>query len=124
MSVALPLLPPPPVAASVHVQSFSRAFPCCDMRWESREPAAISFPQSPQLTLSLFLSLNIRPSPVTGRPYASYDRLPAAVKGLHVMLTVFPVFVLSPTLSNSPTSCVNAHCSHWGSDGDIMPLSA
>ena len=50
-------------------------------------------------------------------------RFPAAVHGLHVMLTVFTVFVLSPTLSNSPTSCVNAQCSHWGSDDVSMPSS-
>ena len=36
--------------------------------------------------------------------------------GLHVMLTVLLQLVFSPTLSKSPTSCVNAHCSHRGSD--------
>ena len=94
------------------------------MRWESSDPTATYFPQSPQLTLSLFLSLNVGPYTVMRRPYASSDRFPAAVHGLHVMLTVLPVFVLSPTLSNSPTSCVNAHCSHWGPDDASMPSSA
>ena len=94
------------------------------MRWESIDPATTSFPQYLHLTLSLFLSPNVGPYPVMRRPYASSDQFPAAVHGLHVTLTVFPVFVLSPTLSNSPTSCVNAHCSHWGSDDASMPLSA
>ena len=70
------------------------------MRCESSDPAATSFPQSPHSTLSLFLSLNVRPSPVMSRPYASFEQFPAAVQGLHVILTVFFVSVLSPTLSN------------------------
>ena len=78
------------------------------MRWESSNPAAISFPQSPHVILSLFLSLNVGPSPVMRRPYASSDQFPVVLHGQQVMLTVFLLFVFSPTLSNSPTSCVNA----------------
>ena len=62
-------------------------------------------------------------STIMRRPYASSDRFPAAVHVLHVMPTVLPVFVLSPTLSNSPTVCVNAYCSYWGSD-DASVLSS
>ena len=116
--------PPPPVAASVHVYDLSLAFPCCDMRCESSDPAATSFPQSLHSARSLFLSLNVSPSPVILRPYASSDWFPAAVHGLQVMLTVFPVFVFSPTQSNNPTSVVNAHCSQRGSDDANMPSSA
>ena len=93
------------------------------MRWESSDPAAISFPQSLHVILSLFLSLNVGLSPVMRRPYASSDRFLMVLHGRQVMLTVFPLFVFSPNLSNSPTSCVNAHCSHWGSDDASMPSS-
>ena len=70
---------PRPVAASVHVQRLSHAFPCCVMRWETSDPAAISFPQSLHVILSLFLSLNVGPSPVMRRPYASSDRFPVVL---------------------------------------------
>ena len=93
------------------------------MRWESSDPAAISFPQSPHATLSLFLSLGVGPSPVIVCPYDSSDLFPGVLHGLHVMLTVFLQLIFSPTLSKSPTSCVNYHCSHIGSDDAIMPSS-
>ena len=94
------------------------------MRWESSNPAAISLPQYPQVVLSLFLSLGVGPSPVMRRPYASSDLFPGLLHGRQVMLTVFPQFVFSPTLSNNPTSCVKTHCSHWGLDDESMPSSA
>ena len=46
------------------------------MRWESSDPAAISLPQSPHVTLSLFLSLGVGPSPVMMCPYVSSDLSP------------------------------------------------
>ena len=55
------------------------------MRWESSDPAAISFTQS----LSLFLSLGVVPSHVIVCPYVSSDLFPGVLHGLHVMLTVF-----------------------------------
>ena len=64
------------------------------------------------------------PSPVMRRPYASSDLFPGVLHGRQVMLTVFLQLVFSPTLSNSPTSCVKAHYSHWGSDDASMPSSA
>ena len=93
------------------------------MRWESSDPAAISCPQSPHVTLSHFLSLGVGPSPVIVCPYVASDLFPGVLHGLHVMLTVFIWFV-NPTLSNSPTSTVKAHCNHRGSDDAIMPSSA
>ena len=93
------------------------------MRCESSDPAATSFPQYLHSTRSRFLSLNVSPSPVILRPYAYSDWFPAAVHILQVVLTVFPVFVFSPTRSNNPTSVVNAHCSQQGSDDTTMPLS-
>ena len=62
--------------------------------------------------------------PVEGCPYVSSDLFPGVLHGLHVMLTVFLQLVFNPTLSKSPTSCVNAHCSHRGSDDASMPSSA
>ena len=94
------------------------------MRWESSDPAAISLPQSPHITLSLFLSLGVVPSPVMMRPYVSSDLFPGVLHGLQVTLNVLLKLVFSPTLSNSPTSCVKAHCSHWGPDNACMPSSA
>ena len=94
------------------------------MQWESSDPAAISFPQSPHVTLSLFLSLGVVPSPVIVCPYFSSDLFPGVLHGLHVMLTVFLQLVFNPTLSKSLTICVNAHCSHLESDDAIMPSSA
>ena len=93
------------------------------MRWESSDPASIYLPQSPHVTRSLFLSLGVGPSPVMMCPYVSSDLFPGVLHGLHVMLTVFLQLVFSPTLSKSPTSCVKAHCSHWGSDDASMPSS-
>ena len=43
---------PPPVAAYAHAHFLSRALPCCIMRWESSDPAAISLPQSPHIGMS------------------------------------------------------------------------
>ena len=94
------------------------------MRWDSSDPAAISLPQSPHVTLSLFLYLGVGPSPVMMCPYVSSDLFPGVLHGLHVMLTVLLQLVFSPTLSKSPTICVKAHCSHRGSDDASMPLSA
>ena len=94
------------------------------MWWESSNPAAISLPQSPHVTLSLFLSLGVGPSPIMMCPYVSSDIFPGVLHGLQVMLTVLLQLVFSPTLSKSPTSCVKSHSSHWGSDGASMPLSA
>ena len=94
------------------------------MRWESSDPAAISLPQSPHVTLSLFLSLGVGPSPVMMCPYVSSDLCPSVLHVLQVMLTVLLQLVFSPTLSNNPTSYVKAHCSHWGSDDASMPSSA
>ena len=94
------------------------------MRWESSNPAAISLPQSLHVILSLFFSLGVGPSPVMRRPYVSSDLFPGVLHGLKVMLTVLLQLVFSPTLSNSPTSCVKAYCSHWGSDEASMPLLA
>ena len=94
------------------------------MRWESSDPAAISCPLSPHVTLSLFLSLGVGPSPVIVCPYVASDLFPGVLHGLHVMLTVFLWFVFNPTLSKSPTSTVKAHCNHRGSDDALMPSSA
>ena len=94
------------------------------MRCESSDPSATSFLQSLHSTRSLFLSLKVSPSPVILRPYASSDWFPDAVHGMQVMLTVFTVFVFSPTWSNNPTSVVNAHCSQGGSNDATMPSSA
>ena len=112
------------MAASVHAHFLSRSLPCYVMRWESSNPAAISLPQSPHVVLSLFLSLGVGPSPIMRRPYASSYLFPGVLHGRQVMLTVFPQFFFSPTLSNSPTSCGKAHCIHWGSDDASMPSSA
>ena len=79
------------------------------MRWESCDPATISCPQSPHVTLSLFLSLGVGPSPLIVCPYSASDLFPGVLHGLHVMLTVFLWFVFNPTLSNIPTSTVKAH---------------
>ena len=97
---------------------------CRDCGKEVAAGSLDSHRMSQHSTLSLFLSLNVSPSPVILRPYASYDWFPAAVHGLQVMLTVFPVFVFSPTSSNSPTSVENAHCSQRGLDDATMPSSA
>ena len=88
---------------------------------EYSDPAATSFPQSLHSTCSFFLSLNVSPSTVIFRLYAFFDWFPAAVQGLQVMLTVFPVFVFSPTRSNNRTSVEDAHCSQRGSDSATMP---
>ena len=61
--------PPPPVAALVQLRLSSFAFPCCIIRWASRDPSAISFPQSPHSTRSFFLLRYVGPSPVILRPY-------------------------------------------------------
>ena len=45
------------VAVSVHAHFLFRSLPCCIMRWGYSNPAAIYLPQSPHVTLSLFLSL-------------------------------------------------------------------
>ena len=74
------------------------------MRWESSDPADISFPQSPHSTLSFFLSLGVGPFPVIVCPYVSSDLFPGVLHGLRVMLTVFLQLVFNPTLSKSPTS--------------------
>ena len=94
------------------------------MQWESSDPAAISCPQSPHVTLSLFLFLGVGPPPVIVCPYVSSDLFPGVLHGLHVMLTIFLPLVFNPTLSKSPTSTVNANCSHQGSDDAITPSSA
>ena len=112
------------MAASVHAHLLSLAFPCCVMRWESSDPAAISWPNPPHFTRYLFLSLGVGPAPVIMCLYDASDLVPGVLHGLHVMLTVFCWFVFSPTLSNNPTSTVNAHCSHQGSDDAIMLSSA
>ena len=52
-SIRYVLCSSPPVDASVHAHPLSLAFLCCVMRWESSDPAAISWPQSPQVTRSL-----------------------------------------------------------------------
>ena len=93
------------------------------MRWESSDPTAISLPQSPNVTLSLFLSMGVGPSPVMMCQYVSSDLFPGVLHGLQVMLTVLLQLVFSPTLSKSPTSCVKAHCNHRGSDDASMPSS-
>ena len=59
------------------------------MRWESSDPAAISWPQSPHVTRSLFLSLGVGPAPVIVCVYDVSDLFPGVLHGLHVMLTVF-----------------------------------
>ena len=94
------------------------------MRCESSDPTAISCPQYPHVTRSLFLSLGVGPAPVIMCLYDASDLLPGVLHGLHVMLTVFCWFVFSPTLSNNPTSTVNVHYNHRGSDDAIMPSSA
>ena len=58
------------------------------MRWESSDPAAISLPHSPYVTISLFLSLGVGPSLVMMCPYVSSDLFPSVLHGLQVMLTV------------------------------------
>ena len=68
------------------------------MQWDSSDPAAISLPQSPHVTLSLCLSLGVDPSPVTMCPYVSSDLFPGVLHGLHVMLTVLVQLVFSPIL--------------------------
>ena len=93
------------------------------MRCESSDPAATSFPQSLHMTRSLFLYLIVSTSPIILTPYASSDWFPTAVHGLQVILTVFLVFVFSPTRSNNPTSVVNAHCGHQWLDEATMPSS-
>ena len=114
----------PPVAGlfQLHVSSF--AFPCCVIRWDARDPAAISSPQSPHSTLSFCLSRYVGPYPIIFLPYATSNWLPTAGHGLHTMLTVFPTLVLSPTRSNKPTRALNAHCSQGGSDNATIPSSA
>ena len=66
----------------------------------------------------------VGPSPVIVCPYVSSDLFPGVLHGLHVMLTIFLQLVFNPTLSKSPTICVNAHCSHPGSDNASMPSYA
>ena len=80
--------------------------------------------RNPRTLPVYFLSQNVSPSPVIFRPYASSDWFPAAVHGLQVMLTVFPVFVFSPTRSNKPTSVENVHYSQRGSEDATMQSSA
>ena len=89
-----------------------------------RDPADISLLKYPHVTLSLFLSLGVGPSPVMMRPYVSSDLFPGVLHGMQVMLTVLLQLVFSPTLSNSPTSCVKAHCSYWWLDNASMPSPA
>ena len=79
----------PPVVASVHVHLCSLAFPCWDMRCKYRDAAAISSPQSPHVTLSLFRSLGDSPLPVIVCVYDFSDLFPAALHGRQAMLTVF-----------------------------------
>ena len=94
------------------------------MRWEYSDPATISCPQYPHVTLYLFLSLGVGPSPVIVCPYVSSDLFPGVLHGMHVMLTVFFRLVFNPTLSKSTTSIVNDYFSHWGLDDAIMLSSA
>ena len=88
------------------------------------DPAAISCPQSPHVTLSFFLSLGVVPSPVIVCPYVYSDLFPGVLHVLHFMHTVFLWLVFNLTLSKIPTSTVKSHCNHRGSDDAIMPSSA
>ena len=77
------------MTASVHAHLLSLAFLCCVMRCESSDPAAISCPQYPHVTRSLFLSLGVGQAPVIMCLYDASDLFPGVLHGLHVMLTVF-----------------------------------
>ena len=68
----------PPVAEASQLQCSSFAFPCCVIRWDDSDPAAISLPHSPHSTRSFCRSWYVGPSPVIFRPYAASDWLPAA----------------------------------------------
>ena len=114
----------PPVAEAVQLHCSSFAFPCCVIRWDASDPAAISFLHSPHSTHSFFRSRYVSPSPVIFLPCAASDWLPAAGHGLHTMLTVLPTLVCIPTRSNKPTRALNAHCSQRISDDATMPSSA
>ena len=114
----------PPVAEASQIHRSYFAFPCCVIRWDASEPAAISFPHSPHYTRSFCRSRYVGPSPVIFRLYATSDCVPAAWHGRQTMLTVFPTFVRRPTRSNKLTRALNSHCSQRGSDDTNIPSLA
>ena len=76
-----------------------------------------------QLTLVLFRSQNVTPSPVALFLYADVPCWPQMNPGVHTIYLVLPRFVCSPTLSDTLNITVSFVCTQMGLRPALQPSS-
>ena len=103
-------LPPPPLASTPQV--YANILPWVLSMWCQRDDSGIVTPQTLQLTIVYFPSLNLYPSPVDRRLCAAYYCYTQTNRRINTNAFVLPGFVYSPTISNIHTSTVSAFCTH------------
>ena len=89
-------------------------FPWVLSMWCWSDYAIIITPHYSQLTLVLFLSLNVSPSPIAHHLYVASPCCTQIYPGVNTIAFFLSMFLCRPNISNMRMSTVSIFCTHMG----------